>query len=136
MNHASIEIEVVDCLDALLGIREEWDDVQDACVHKHVFLDHRFITAWWRHAGRGKAMHTLVLRRGGVVEGIMPLALSRGWEAFPTREKNVRIAEDFQHLPSMRWRRVVPMRRLSFPLSLPSSNIRAHFLLRRAELSI
>jgi CelD/BcsL family acetyltransferase involved in cellulose biosynthesis len=133
MIHADIEIQVIDCLDDLLRIKDEWNAVQDACEHKHVFLDHRFITAWWKHLGRGKSMHTLVLRRAGTVEGIVPLALSRGWEAFPTTEKNIRIAEDFQHLPAMRWRRVVPIRRLTFPLSLPSSNLRAHFLLRRAD---
>jgi CelD/BcsL family acetyltransferase involved in cellulose biosynthesis len=133
MIHADIEIQVIDCLDDLLRIKDEWNAVQDACEHKHVFLDHRFITAWWKHLGRGKSMHTLVLRRAGTVEGIVPLALSRGWEAFPTTEKNIRIAEDFQYLPAMRWRRVVPIRRLTFPLSLPSSNLRAHFLLRRAD---
>jgi hypothetical protein len=77
-------------------------------------------------------MHTLVLRRGDKIEGIVPLAISRGWEAFPTREKFVRIAEDFQYLPSTRWRRFVPIRRLTFPLSFPSSNIRSHLILPRA----
>ena len=99
MTIADIQIEVIDCLDDLSRIEDEWNAVQDACDHKHVFLDHRFISAWWRHLGRGKSMHTLVLRRGSAVEGIVPLALSRGWEAFPTTEKNIRIAEDFQHLP-------------------------------------
>ena len=130
---ADTHIEVIDCLDDLSRIRDEWNAVQDACDHKHVFLDHRFISAWWRHLGRGKSMHTLVLRRGGSVEGIVPLALSRGWEAFPTTEKNIRIAEDFHYIPSMRWRRVVPIRRLTFPLSFPSSNLRAHFLMRAPD---
>ena len=133
MTLADIQIEVIDCLDDLSRIEDDWNAVQDACDHKHVFLDHRFISAWWRHLGRGKSMHTLVLRRGGSVEGIVPLALSRGWEAFPTTEKNIRIAEDFHHIPAMRWRRVVPIRRLTFPLSFPSSNLRAHFLLREPQ---
>jgi hypothetical protein len=133
MIRAGIEIQVIDRLDDLLNIRDEWNAVQDACEHKHVFLDHRFTTAWWQHVGHGKAMRTLVLRRDGAVEGIVPLVLSRGWEAFPTSEKNVRIAEDFQHLPSTRWRRFVPIRRLSFPLSFPSSNLRSHLLLRRPD---
>jgi CelD/BcsL family acetyltransferase involved in cellulose biosynthesis len=33
----------------------------------------------------------------------------------------------------MRWRRFVPIRRLTFPLSFPSSNIRSHLILRRAD---
>lgn len=131
MIDAGIQIEVIDSLDGLLQIGPDWQAAQDLCDHKHVFLDHRFITAWWRHVGRGKAMHTLVLRRGGEIQGIVPLAISRGWEAFPTREKFVRIAEDFQHLPSTRWRRFVPIRRLTFPLSFPSSNIRSHLIVPR-----
>jgi hypothetical protein len=133
MIRAGIEIQVIDRLDDLLNIRDEWNAVQDACEHKHVFLDHRFTTAWWEYVGRGKTMHTLVLRRGGLVQGIVPLVLSRGWEAFPTTEKNVRIAEDFQYLPSTRWRRFVPIRRLSFPLSFPSCNLRAHLIVRQPE---
>lgn len=133
MIHAGIEIQVIDRLDDLLGLRDAWDSVQNACEHKHVFLDHRFITAWWRHTAPGKSMHTLVLRRANTVVGIVPLALSHGWEAFPTSEKNVRIAEDFQHLPSLRWRRFVPIRRLSFPLSFSSTNLRGHLLLRQTD---
>ena len=132
MSVPGIDIEVIECLDDLLNIAADWNVAQDLCEDKHVFLDHRFITAWWRHVGQGKAMQTLVLRRGDEVQGIVPLAISRGWEAFPTREKFVRIAEDFQYLPSMRWRRFVPIRRLTFPLSFPSSNIRSHLILPRA----
>src|SRR5687768_5047504 len=135
MIHGGVEVQVVDRLDDLPGIAAAWRELQDACEHKHVFLDHRFIAAWWRHAGHGKSMHTLALRRGNAVVGVVPLALSHGWEAFPTSEKNVRIADDFQYLSSLRWRRVVPIRRLSFPLSFPSANLRAHFLLRQAESS-
>lgn len=134
MVHAGIEIQVIDCLDDLEGIGQSWNAVQRTCEHKHVFLDHRFVTAWWRGAGQDKSMHTLVLWSRGEVHGIVPLALTRGWEAFPTRGKNVRIAEDYQHLPSMRWRRFVPVRRLGFPLSFSSSNIRSHLILREANL--
>jgi hypothetical protein len=133
MTYADIEIQIIDSLDDLSAIRDEWNAVQDACEHKHVFLDHRFVTAWWRHAGHGKSMHTLVLRRRGIVEGVVPLTLSCGLEAFPTSEKNARIAEDFQFLPSLRWRRFVPVRRLSFPLSFASANLRGHFILRRTD---
>lgn len=135
MIHAGVEVQILDRLDDLPRLEAAWREVQDACEHKHVCLDQRFIAAWWRHAGHGKSMHTLALRRGNAVVGIVPLALSRGWEAFPTSEKNVRIADDFQYLPSLRWRRVVPIRRLSFPLSFPSTNLRAHFLLRQADTS-
>jgi hypothetical protein len=133
MTEARVEVQLVDTLDRLLALRAEWDEVQDACPEEHVFLDHRFCAHWWRAWGSGKEMHTLLLRRDGVIEGIVPLVLSRGWEAYPTSSKSFRIADDFRYLPNTRWRRFVPIRRLTFPLNFPSSNIRSHFLLRRDD---
>jgi hypothetical protein len=136
MSGDGLDLQVITSVDGLRQLRAEWHDVQDACRHEHALLDHRFVSAWWRHVGAGKEMHTLAVRRAGVTVGVVPLALSRGWEAYPTRGKNVRIAEDFDNLPSMRWRRVLPIRRLTFPLSFLSSNIRGHLLLRRDEAAV
>ena len=131
-----VRLDVIENLDGLCAIEEDWNRVQDVCEHRHLLLDHRFAVAWWRELGEGKSMRILVLRRQGVIEGIGPLMLSRGWEVFPTQGKNVRIAEDYQHLPGARWRRCVPIRRLGFFQSFASSNIRSHLLLRQPDAAL
>ena len=110
-----------------------WDSVQQACPEKHVLLDHRWVSAWWRHFCDGKEAHMLMLRRGADVVGIVPLVLSRGYEVFPTRDSYVQIAEDFQYVKTPWFGRWVPIRRLTFPLSIASSNMRSHFLLAEDE---
>ncbi|MEQ8496920.1 MAG: GNAT family N-acetyltransferase, partial [Gammaproteobacteria bacterium] len=132
-HHGDIEVQVIDHAAGLATLAGDWARLQDASGCQHVLLDARFITAWWRHFGAGKRMRTLVLRRDDAIVAIAPLMLSRGFEVFPTRGKNVRIADDYRHLPGTRWRRFVPIRRLGFALNFPSSNIRSHLLLADEE---
>lgn len=124
---SALEVRRVESLEGLESIREEWQELESASP-RHVLLDHRWVCAWWRHFGRGKQLHTLVVRRGKTSVGIAPLMISRGFEAFPSRNTLVLIAEDHQHVPSVRWRRVVPIRRLTFPVNVPCGNVRNHFL--------
>ena len=133
---SDLEIQRIDSLEGLEGIRGEWREIQDACPVKHVFLDHRWLCAWWRHYGAGKELHTLLLRRGRTTVGIAPLMISPGYEAFPSRSTLVLIADDHRYVPSLRWRRVVPIRRLSFPVNVPCGNVRNHFLLAEDDASL
>jgi CelD/BcsL family acetyltransferase involved in cellulose biosynthesis len=136
MSPEEIEVRRIDSLSDLQGIGEEWDALQAACPEKHVLLDRRWVTAWWRHLGGEKALHVLLLRRGGVTVGIAPLMISRGCEVFPCREPYVQIAEDFHFVPAGRWRRVVPVRRLTFPLNVSSNNGRAHILMAEPDPAV
>ena len=60
-----IEVERVDSADRLEQLRPEWDRIQDLCPWKHVLLDFRWVSAWWRSFGAGKELHVLALRQDG-----------------------------------------------------------------------
>ena len=124
-----LTVEKIDSLEGVEALRGDWDRLQDCCPTKHVLLDHRWVTAWLKWFGEGKEIHFLLLRRSGRLVGIAPLILTRGWEAFPARDSRLQIAEDYAHLRVPRWRRFVPIRRVSFPLNIPSQNGRMHWLL-------
>ncbi len=125
---AGVTVERIGSAEALEALGPEWERLQDATPWKHVLLDHRWMCAWWRAFGAGKQLHVLVLRRGGEVVGIAPMIVSRGWEAFPDRDTRFHLAEDYAHMAGSRWRRCVPIRRVSFPINIACHNERAHFL--------
>lgn len=135
MSGSDISVQRISSSDEILAIRGEWDEIQSACSARHVLLDPLWVSTWWRHFGAKKNLHLLLLRRNKTAVGIAPLMISRGREVFPSREAYVQIADDFRHVPGANWRRVVPIRRLTFPLSITSSNIRSHFLLADDEPS-
>jgi hypothetical protein len=124
-----VTVQRIGTLADLEALGEEWHAIQAEAPARHVLLDHRWVAAWWRHFGAGKAQHTLVLRLHGRAVGIVPLVLSRGWEAYPARESHLHLADDYRHLPALRWRRLLPIRRLTFPVSIASANPRGHLLL-------
>lgn len=129
----SISVKRIGNLDELEAIGPIWKELQDGCAHQHVLMDHRWVTAWWRHFGQGKAQHTLLLSRGHTPAGIVPLAITRGVEAYPLREPYIMGPDDYRHLPGLRWRRIAPLRRLTFPLNLISGNIRGQALFPHPE---
>lgn len=130
---AGLAVQRLTSLAELEAAAAPWEAVHAACPARHVLLDHRWVCAWWRAFGGGRGLNCLLLRRDKEVVGVVPLILSRGWEVFPFRDPYVQIAEDYRHLPASRWRRWVWVRRLSFPLNIPSGNIRGHLLLAAGE---
>jgi len=125
----SVRVECASTLAEVEALRETWNAVQDAAPDKHVLMDHRWMTAWWRRFGAGKQLHVLVLRRDGRVIGLAPMMLSRGWEAWPARDTIIKIADDYRFVSSMRWRRWAPIRRVGFLVDIASHNVRNHLLL-------
>jgi hypothetical protein len=119
-----ISVDRLATLNELEAVGPVWNALQDACGHQHVMMDHRWIHTWWRHFGHGKAQHTLLLSSGGTAVGIIPLAITRGMEAFPFRDPYLCCLDDYPSLPSLRFQRLVPLRRLTFPLNLASANNR------------
>jgi len=123
------QLQRIDGAAALDAIEPVWCDLHRGTRDQHVMLDFRWVRAWWEHFGDGKELHVLLIRDGrGAPLAIAPLVVSRGWEAFPSRETLVQMAEDFRYIRRERYRRLIPIRRLTFPLNLASSNLRAHFL--------
>jgi len=125
-----LSLEVVTSEAGLAALAPDWQRVQDACPWKHVLLDHRWVSAWWRCFGDGKELHCLLLRRGASVVGIAPFILSRGLELFPARDSMFQLADDYAHLTVPRSLRILPIRRVTFPLNISSHNARAHLLLQ------
>ena len=125
----TLRVTVTDTLEGLEKLAAEWSALQVASEVKHVLMDHRFIASWYEQLGSDKEMHVLSLHSSGDLVGIAPLVVSSGLEAFPDRGKNVRLIDDYEHLPGLRWRRVVPIKRLTYPLSFAASNIHGHPLL-------
>jgi hypothetical protein len=124
----TLRVDRVDSLSKLESVTAEWERVQDNCAFRHVLLDHRWLRSWWNSFGRNKELHGLLFRDGSEMRGIVPMVLSRGWEAWPSRDGPLQIAEDHANLGIPKWRRTVPVRRVTFPLNIPSLNARGHAL--------
>ena len=125
---SAVQLERIGSLAELADFGEEWDSVQRRCAEKYVLLDHRWVCAWLKRFGQGQQLHVLVLRAGGTVVGIVPLIISTGFELFPSRNHQIYTADDYKYTWVPRFVRLVPIRRLSFPLSVPVGNRRSHFL--------
>jgi CelD/BcsL family acetyltransferase involved in cellulose biosynthesis len=127
-NGPAVEVERIGSLTQLADIEREWDSIQSRCRETHVLLDHRWVYGWLKVFGRDSHIHVLILRVGGTAVGIVPLIISRSYELFPSRNLHVHTGDDYRYTrvpSSMRW---VPIRRLSFPLSVAVANRRSHFL--------
>lgn len=133
---APVSVKRLESLEELEAIGPLWKELQDGCAHQHVLMDHRWVSTWWRHFGKGKAQHTLLLSSGRAPIGIVPLAITHGLEAYPLREPYIMGPDDYEHLPGLRWRRLVPLRRLTFPLNLITGNIRGQAIFPCPEPSL
>jgi hypothetical protein len=123
-----IQVERIGSLAQLADFGQEWDNLQRRCAEKYVLLDHRWVCTWLELFGKDKQLHVLVLRAGGAVVGIVPLIISSGFELFPSRNHQIYTADDYKYTWVPRYVRLVPIRRLSFPLSVPVGNRRSHFM--------
>jgi CelD/BcsL family acetyltransferase involved in cellulose biosynthesis len=124
----SLQIECVRTLDRLSELAPDWERVQRRCAEKHVLLDYRWVSSWLRAAHEEQQHRILVLHRDREVAGIVPLVLTSGFERFPSRKFQIHTAGDYRYLALKRWSRLVPIRRISFPLSVAIAFRRGHFL--------
>jgi CelD/BcsL family acetyltransferase involved in cellulose biosynthesis len=122
------QVERFETPEQMSEIVSDWDAVQDRCEFGHVLLDHRWVQAWWKNFGAGKDLHALVVRHDGRAVGVAPMIRSRGLEAWPSRDGLLQLAEDHKRLSIPSWRRVIPVRRVTFPLNVESLNSRSHVL--------
>lgn len=129
----AIEVERVGSVEALVRLQSEWEAVQCASSYEHVLLDHRWVRTWFEVFGDDKIPCVLVLREAGTAVGLLPLVLSRGRELFPARRYQVHMADEFRFTRVPSWARLVPIRRLTYPLSGALANRRGHFLFDRED---
>lgn len=125
----AFSVERIDSISKYDAFAWSWDQIQDNYSFRHVLLDRRWVSAWWNVFGQRKDLHTLLVREGSEMRAIVPMILSRGWEAWPNRDGPYQITDDHANLDIPKWRRIVPVRRVTFPLNIPSQNARAHALL-------
>jgi len=126
---SEIQVQRIGSLAQLSQFGEQWDSLQRRCPDKHVLMDHRWVSTWLKIFAKDSHIHVLVVRAGGVVVGIVPLTITRSYELFPPGKFHVHTGVDYQYSNVPRAARLVPIRRLSFPLSVAVANRRSHFLL-------
>jgi len=124
----AVQIERIGSLAQLAEFGQAWDSLQERCPDKHVLLDHRWVYNWLKVFAHDSPIHVLVLRVGATVVGIVPLMISRSYELFPSGRFHVHTGADYKYTTVPRFVRLLPVRRLSFPLSIAVANRRAHFL--------
>jgi Acetyltransferase (GNAT) domain len=124
MNASAYTVKPIETLEALSEIGDAWDLLYTNSNTNHVMLSHRFIFQWWRCFGETKTQKTLLIYKEDSLVAIVPFCISAGRERLPIRDPYVLIASDYQHLPHLHKQCWFNIRRLSFPLSIPSANIR------------
>ena len=125
---SEVQVERIGSLTQLCEFGQQWDSLQRRCPDKHVLMDHRWVSTWLKIFATGSHIHVLVIRSGGAVVGLVPLTITRSYELFPAGKFHVHTGLDYRYSTVPRFARLVPVRRLSFPLSVAVANRRSHFL--------
>lgn len=73
-----MNITVCDLPDWPNELGEAWRALADAAPEATPFQTWEWHASWWRHYGRGKQAHVVLLHEGGELAGLMPLVRSSG----------------------------------------------------------
>ena len=57
--------------------REQWNGLLDRSIAPQPFLTHAWLTAWWRHLGRGSHLHAITVWLGNQLVCVFPLMITR-----------------------------------------------------------
>jgi CelD/BcsL family acetyltransferase involved in cellulose biosynthesis len=71
-----ISLDIVESLDGLLDLREEWDQLLERCSYRTPFYSPDWLNIWWTVFGSGFRLRILVLRDGDRLVGVAPLMFS------------------------------------------------------------
>jgi len=71
-----IKTNVVEKLDHLLDLREEWDQLLQRCSYRTPFYSLDWLRIWWGAFGSDFQLRVLVIRDGGKLTGVAPLMYS------------------------------------------------------------
>jgi CelD/BcsL family acetyltransferase involved in cellulose biosynthesis len=74
---ASVAVDHITSAAELEAVQAEWDDLVRQCPARSPLLSHAWVSLWWRHFGRGRAMRVLRFRQGGGTIGFAPFLLER-----------------------------------------------------------
>jgi CelD/BcsL family acetyltransferase involved in cellulose biosynthesis len=73
------DIEQIDSLDRLDGLRQEWGALLAESASDNLFLTWEWLRSWWRHLGAGRRLCVLALRgNGGELLALAPFAGAGG----------------------------------------------------------
>jgi CelD/BcsL family acetyltransferase involved in cellulose biosynthesis len=67
-----LEVQEVTTAEGLAGLGAEWDRLYAAGGLDNAFLTHRWMSAWWKHFGRGRQLLILLVKDGPETIGIVP----------------------------------------------------------------
>jgi CelD/BcsL family acetyltransferase involved in cellulose biosynthesis len=72
-----MDVRTIESTDELSALRDEWNALLNSSPSNCVFLTHEWMSAWWKHLGKGRRLSVLTAREGGDLIGILPLAERR-----------------------------------------------------------
>ena len=61
------------------ALEEEWAELYEACPSATPFQSWAWLYSWWEHYGEDYELRLVTLREGGLLVGLLPLMLERGW---------------------------------------------------------
>ena len=83
-----MEIDIIQDLDKLNSLENEWNQLHQECASPVPFLRHEYLAGWWQTLGGGEwpqgELYVVTARRpGGALVGIAPLFLTQNRDGLP-----------------------------------------------------
>ena len=72
-------MEVVEDSLGFAALEEEWEDLHRQCPRATPFQSWAWLYSWWEYYGEGYELRLITMRHEGLLVGIIPLMLERGW---------------------------------------------------------
>ena len=72
-----LTLERVEHAGGLAALREEWNELLAASAADGLFLTWEWLSHWWRHLSAGRRLSLTLVRAGGELVAIAPLAVRR-----------------------------------------------------------
>ena len=76
---AEVVVEVVEDSLGFAALEEEWEDLHRQCPRATPFQSWAWLYSWWEYYGEGYELRLITMRHEGLLVGIIPLMLERGW---------------------------------------------------------
>lgn len=73
----AVSMEMVDDIGAFARLAPDWNELLAASESDGLFLTWEWMFTWWRHLSKGCKLQIIVLRSGGTLIALAPLALRR-----------------------------------------------------------
>ncbi len=75
---SGLRVQLVDSLEALADIRYEWDGFVEQSG-SDIYFTVDWLEMWWKHYGKRRTFHGVVVRDGAHIVGVLPFCVQRVW---------------------------------------------------------